>query len=50
MVLTDRERHLLQRLAAEGRVTALHSGELAAAMELEKAISCFSCGTEAAAQ
>jgi hypothetical protein len=37
MTLRDRERQLLDRLAAEGRVTALHSGELAAAMELVKA-------------
>jgi hypothetical protein len=35
--LSDRERRLLERLGAEGKVTPLTSGEIATARELEKA-------------
>ena len=35
--LSDRERVLLERLGAEGKVTPLMSGEIATARELEKA-------------
>ena len=34
--VTNEERRLLERLGAEGNVTALKSGEISAAMELEK--------------
>ncbi len=35
-MLTKSEQQLLERLGAEGKITALRSGEIAAAMELNK--------------